>query len=123
MEKIAARAANRDTMVAILQEIFRDSHIDSGEFRKGPLTFECYDISHTDGHFTVASRVTVTNGKADTSKYRKYKIKTLSDGEIDDFASLREVLYRRTLEGFEAKNFPTMLVIDGGKGQLSAARE
>ncbi len=40
---------------------------------------------------------------------------------IDDFASIREVLYRRTLEGIEQNNFPDMIVIDGGKGQLSSA--
>lgn len=63
------------------------------------------------------------NGKSETSRYRKYKIKTLSPGKIDDFASIREVLYRRTLEGIEQNNFPDMIVIDGGKGQLSSALE
>lgn len=91
--------------------------------KKGELEFECYDISHTDGHFTVASRVVTTNGKANPNKYRKYKIKSLADGMIDDFASMREVMYRRVLEGFESNNFPTMFLIDGGKGQLSSARE
>lgn len=65
---------------------------------KGEIVFECYDISHTDGHFTYASRVVIANGKPDTSRYKKYKIKTLEDGMIDDFASHREVMVRRTLE-------------------------
>jgi len=55
------------------------------------------------------------NGKIEPSRYRKYKIKTLQSGMIDDFASVREVIYRRTLEGIEQKNFPDMIVIDGGK--------
>ncbi|MFZ2255957.1 MAG: hypothetical protein WAW59_01960 [Patescibacteria group bacterium] len=65
---------------------------------KGEIIFECYDISHTDGHFTYASRVCIVDGKPDTTRYKKYKIKTLTDGDIDDFASHREVMYRRTLE-------------------------
>lgn len=117
MEKIAKRAFGRPTMASILQGIGFEPP------KKGDIEFECYDISHTDGHFTVASRVVTTNGKANPAKYRKYKIASLPDGRIDDFASMREVLYRRTLEGLETGNFPTLLLIDGGKGQLSAARE
>ncbi len=66
--------------------------------KKGEIVFECYDISHTDGHFTYASRVVIANGKPDTGCYKKYKIKTLEDGMIDDFASHREVMIRRTIE-------------------------
>ncbi|MFZ3231932.1 MAG: hypothetical protein WA194_00020 [Patescibacteria group bacterium] len=117
MEKIARRAFGRPTMASILEGIGFEPP------KKGELEFECYDISHTDGHFTVASRVVTTNGKANPNKYRKYKIKSLADGMIDDFASMREVMYRRVLEGFESNNFPTMFLIDGGKGQLSSARE
>lgn len=87
------------------------------------IVFECYDISHTHGQFTVASRSVIVNGKSEISRYRKYKIKTLSPGMIDDFASLREVLYRRTLEGIEQNNFPNMIIIDGGKWQLSSVIE
>lgn len=104
-------------MVSILEDIGFEAP------KKGEIEFECYDISHTDGHFTVASRVVTTNGKAHPAKYRKYKIRSLPDGTIDDFASMREVMYRRTLEGLETGNFPTMFLIDGGKGQLSSARE
>ncbi len=117
MEKIARRAFGRPTMASILEGIGFEPP------KKVELEFECYDISHTDGHFTVASRVVTTNGKANPNKYRKYKIKSLADGMIDDFASMREVMYRRVLEGFESNNFPTMFLIDGGKGQLSSARE
>jgi excinuclease ABC subunit C len=89
--------------------------------KKGEIVFECYDISHTDGHFTYASRVSIVNGKPDPGRYKKYKIKTLADGEIDDYASHREVMMRRTIEGLEMNNFPHLIIIDGGKGQLSSA--
>lgn len=89
--------------------------------KKWEIIFECYDISHTDGHFTYASRVVIANGKPDTSRYKKYKIRTLQDGEIDDFASHKEVMKRRTIEGIELGNFPNLIIIDGGKGQLSSA--
>jgi excinuclease ABC subunit C len=65
--------------------------------------------------------VVIVNGKPDTSRYKKYKIKSLQDGEIDDFASHREVMKRRTMEGIEFGNFPNLIIIDGGKGQLSSA--
>lgn len=91
--------------------------------KKGPIVFECYDISHTHGQFTYASRVVIKNGKPDPSSYKKYKIKTLPDGEIDDFASHKEVMMRRTVEGCEQENFPHLIIIDGGKGQLSSALE
>ncbi len=89
--------------------------------KKWEIVFECYDISHTDGHFTYASRVVIVNGKPDPSRYKKYKIKTLEDGMIDDFASHREVMMRRTLEWCELNNFPHLIIIDGGKWQLSSA--
>ncbi len=89
--------------------------------KKWEIIFECYDISHTDGHFTYASRVSIVNGKPDPSRYKKYKIKTLEDGDIDDFASHREVMMRRTIEGIEQGNFPHLIIIDWGKGQLSSA--
>ena len=66
--------------------------------KNGPIRFECYDISHTHGHFTTASRVVIENGKTMNQDYRKYTIKSLGDGMIDDFASHREVMFRRTLE-------------------------
>lgn len=87
----------------------------------GPIRFECYDISHTHWHFTTASRVVIENGKTMNHEYRKYTIKTLSEGMIDDFASHREVMLRRTLEWLERNNFPHLIIIDGGKWQLSSA--
>lgn len=88
---------------------------------KWEIVFECYDISHTDGHFTYASRVVIVNGKPDPKRYKKYKIKTLEDGMIDDYASHREVMMRRTIEWISENNFPHLIIIDGGKWQLSSA--
>lgn len=83
--------------------------------KKGPIFFECYDISHTHGQFTYASRVMIKNGKPETDLYKKYKIKSLEKGEIDDFASHQEIMMRRTIEGIEQNNFPNLIIIDGGK--------
>lgn len=91
--------------------------------KKWPIFFECYDISHTHGQFTYASRVVIKNGKPDTDNYKKYKIKSLRAGEIDDFASHQEVMMRRTMEGLSQGNFPNLIIIDGGKWQLSSALE
>ncbi len=89
--------------------------------KKWEIVFECYDISHTHGQFTYASRVCIANGKPDTTRYKKYKIKTLEAWEIDDFASHREVMMRRTIEWIEQGNFPHLIIIDWGKWQLSSA--
>lgn len=66
--------------------------------KKGEIIFECYDISHTHGQFTYASRVLISNGKPDTARYKKYKIKSLQAGDIDDYASHKEVMMRRMIE-------------------------
>jgi len=86
-----------------------------------PLRIECFDISHVQGSDTVASLVAFTNGKPDKSRYRKYKIQTVSGG--DDFASMAEVV-RRRYRRVKAENlgWPDLILIDGGPGQLSAAR-
>ncbi len=86
-----------------------------------PHTIECYDISHIQGTNTVASGVFFENGQPKKSKYRKYKLKTIEKGEVDDFKSMREILTRRFKR---IKNNqippPDLIIIDGGKGQLSA---
>ncbi len=109
IRSLSVKAPTRSTQAHILERLGYDVK------KSGEIVFECYDISHTNGQFTVASRSVIANGKSETSRYRKYKIKTLAPGMIDDFASLREVLYRRTLEGIEQNNFPDMIIIDGGK--------
>ncbi|MCL2549984.1 MAG: excinuclease ABC subunit UvrC [Methanimicrococcus sp.] len=85
-----------------------------------PRVIECFDISHLSGTHTVASMVQFRDGKADKSNYRRFKIKTVEG--IDDFASIAEVVGRRYSKlSEEGKPFPDLIVVDGGKGQLSAA--
>ena len=85
-----------------------------------PKNIEGFDISHLSGENTVASMVSFFNGKPKKNRYRKFKIKTVD--QIDDFASIREVVYRRYSRLKKEKSaYPDLILIDGGKGQLSMA--
>jgi excinuclease ABC subunit C len=87
-----------------------------------PRRIECFDISHIQGAETVASMVVWEDGAMKKSDYRKYQIKTVEG--VDDFASMREVVgrrYRRLQE--EQRAMPSLILIDGGLGQLHAAAE
>jgi excinuclease ABC subunit C len=86
-----------------------------------PRSLVCFDISTTQGTDTVGSMVWFDNGRARRAEYRKFRVKTVEG--TDDFASMREVVtryFQRRLE--ERKALPDLVVIDGGKGQLAAAR-
>ncbi len=88
-----------------------------------PRRIECYDISHWGGTSTVASQVVFVDGVAKSSQYRRFTIRSLADGQIDDFAAMGEVLSRRFARAGDQKfadTFPDLIVIDGGKGQLSS---
>jgi excinuclease ABC subunit C len=85
-----------------------------------PKRIECFDISHIQGAETVASMVVWEDGEMKKSSYRKFRIKTVEG--VDDFASMREVVarrYRRVVE--EKQEMPSLILIDGGLGQLHAA--
>jgi excinuclease ABC subunit C len=87
-----------------------------------PKRIECFDISHIQGAETVASMVVWEDGKMKKSDYRKFIIRTVEG--VDDFASMREVVarrYKRIQE--EKKSMPSLVLIDGGLGQLHAAAE
>jgi excinuclease ABC subunit C len=87
-----------------------------------PRCIECFDISHIQGAETVASLVVWEDGKMNKQAYRKFKVMTVAG--VDDFASMREVVhrrYRRLLD--EMKPLPSLILIDGGFGQLHAAAE
>jgi excinuclease ABC subunit C len=85
-----------------------------------PRTLVCVDISTSQGKDTVGSLVTFEAGRPKKSEYRKFKIR--GEGQQDDFAAVNEVVTRYlTRRGAEGKPLPDLLVIDGGKGQLSAA--
>jgi excinuclease ABC subunit C len=93
------------------------------EVKNKDIVFECNDISHLSGSHTVASRSIIENGKPNPSKYRKFTIKTLPDGKIDDFASMREIFTRRLKELIEKRNLPDLIIIDGWKWQLWAVMQ
>jgi excinuclease ABC subunit C len=85
-----------------------------------PRRIECFDISHIQGAETVASMVVWEDGSMKKADYRKFQVKTVTG--VDDFASMREVIQRRykRLQD-DKKPFPSLILIDGGLGQLHAA--
>ncbi|MEE0495067.1 MAG: excinuclease ABC subunit UvrC [Cyanobacteriota bacterium] len=88
-----------------------------------PYRMECYDISHIQGTNTVASMVTFINGLSKKSEYRKFKVKS-TEGKPDDFLSMKEVLTRRLSRlGEKGWDKPDLIIIDGGKGQLSSVMQ
>ena len=89
--------------------------------RKLPYRMECFDISHNQGQETVASMVVFEGGMPKKSDYRRFKIKS-AEGKPDDFLSMREVTTRRYV-GLPKEELPDLIIIDGGKGQLSSALE
>lgn len=93
--------------------------------KRYPRRMECFDISHISGVDKVGSMVVFIDGEPDKTSYRRFKIKTVEGS--NDFACLQEVLRRRLLKlgTAEEENFPKpdLIVIDGGKGQLSSVKE
>jgi excinuclease ABC subunit C len=92
---------------------------------KLPIRIEAFDISNTQGTESVASMVVFENGMPKKEDYRRFKIKTVEGP--NDFESIKEAVFRRFKRGLEGdekfKDFPDLLVIDGGKGQLRYALE
>ncbi|MCG0276377.1 MAG: excinuclease ABC subunit UvrC [Thermosediminibacteraceae bacterium] len=90
-----------------------------------PKRIEAFDVSNTQGMESVAAMVVFENGMPKKEDYRRFKIKTVEGP--NDFESIKEAVYRRFKRGLEGddkfKDFPDLLVIDGGKGQLRYARE
>lgn len=132
LDELILTKMKREFIAPSLQSLKRDLRL-----KAIPKRIECFDISHIQGKDTVASMVVFADGKPKKSDYRKFKIKTVSDetGKPDDFLSMREVIYRRFMKiaerdiaeeickdddiSFGAK--PDLVIIDGGKGQLSSA--
>lgn len=85
---------------------------------KPAYTIDCFDISHHQGHAQVGACVRFTNGLLDPNGFRRYPIVDLN--KPDDYASLRQVVQKRYQENLD---FPDLILIDGGKGQLSAVKE
>ena len=90
--------------------------------KEQPRHIECFDNSNLQGSYPVASCVVFRDGKPSRKEYRHFNIKTVEGP--DDFASMREIVYRRysrLLE--EGQELPDLIIVDGGKGQLSSAYE
>jgi len=93
---------------------------DKLRLKKRPKIIECFDISHLSGTSMVASMVQFRNGRPKNSNYRRFKIRTVEG--IDDFRSIAEVVRRRYTRLLkEDSEFPDLIVVDGGKGQLTFA--
>ncbi len=102
------KAADQESLLLELQETLKLSSF--------PMTIECFDTSSHGGDHIVAAMVQYKGGKPYKTAYRKYTIKTVTQN--DDYASLREALFRRYSK-LESENLPDLVLIDGGKGQLS----
>jgi excinuclease ABC subunit C len=90
------------------------------KLQETPVVIECFDISHLSGTSTVGSMVQFRNGKSDKNNYRKFRIRTVKG--IDDFVAIAEVVRRRyTRLKNEGDEFPNLVIIDGGRGQLNFA--
>ncbi|HPB41999.1 MAG TPA: excinuclease ABC subunit UvrC [Sphaerochaeta sp.] len=88
-----------------------------------PVLIEGFDVSHLQGKYTVASLISFRNGNPDKPNYRRYNIKSV-EGRIDDYDSIREAVARRYQKVLnENLERPGLLLIDGGHGQVNAARE
>ncbi len=122
----------RRRRIEALDELQRELKLESL-----PMRIECFDISNLMGTHTVASMVVFESATPKKSDYRRFTIRSLEDGQPDDFAAMREVLERR-INAWESQadlvahdpaynqsfaTLPNLIVIDGGKGQLSAGLE
>ena len=122
-ESASAKARTEDLLKVLRLELESDE--EKAEFR-----VECFDISHTSGEAAQASCVVYHNHTMQNNEYRRYNIKNITAG--DDYAAMKQVLQRRyekiallQTEGSDefAKHMPDVVLVDGGKGQLSVARE
>ena len=116
-ERVEKRDRLKDAVPGVLLALKRDLRL-----HKPPLTIACIDISHLHGTDTVASLVFFRNAGPEKKEYRHFKITTVQG--IDDFKSMHEVVTRYfTRRIDEKRDFPDLLLVDGGKGQLSSAQK
>ena len=99
-----------------LKEILNANGVSVSELNR----IECYDISNTSGLNATGSMVVFTNGEKDSSSYRRFKIKRDYQSKPNDFAMMQEVLERRL--GHSDWSKPSLIIVDGGKGQVSSAK-
>jgi excinuclease ABC subunit C len=116
-DKEIQREGKKSKQLEVLSILQKDLHLPNL-----PLVIECFDNSNLQGTTPVASMVRFVQGKADKKNYRHFNIKTVEGA--NDFASMKEIVgrrYKRILE--EAGPLPDLIIVDGGKGQLSNACE
>lgn len=102
---------------SVLEQLQIDLHL-----QELPVHIECFDNSNFQGSYPVSAMVCFKNGLPSKNDYRHFNIKTVTG--INDFASMQEVVYRRYKRLIDEKQLlPQLIIIDGGKGQLSAANE
>ena len=112
-QKLANEAAQETRLAALQAALDLSSNLQR---------IECFDISHTMGEATVASCVVFDHGKMQSSEYRRFNITGITPG--DDYAAMRDVLQRRYRKIVEGQGvMPDLILIDGGKGQISSAQE
>ncbi len=110
-------ASTKDEKIQVLMGLQKDLHV-----QEVPLHIECFDNSNLFGTFPVSAVVCFKKGQPSKADYRRYNVKSVTG--INDFATMEEVVlrrYKRLLE--EHKPLPQLVIIDGGKGQLSAAMQ
>jgi len=115
-QSFAARRESENTRERMLEELRVKLHL-----RNTPKRIECYDVSNLQGSMIVASQVTFDEGEPQKNLYRRYRMRTVA-GQ-DDFASMFEALSRRLQRALRENQYPDLMVIDGGKGQLNVALE
>jgi excinuclease ABC subunit C len=113
-QSFAARRDSEKTRERMLEELRSKLRL-----RNTPKRIECYDISNLQGSMVVASQVVFDEGQPRKDLYRRYRIRTV-EGQ-DDFASMTEVLTRRLARAVKDQEYPDLIVVDGGKGQLNMA--
>ena len=119
LKELKLAKMKREYIAPSLESLKRDLRLN-----RLPGHIACFDISHIQGTDTVASMVVFKDAKPKKTEYRKYRIRSVSNetGEPDDFLSMREVIHRRFRRiAEEGGEMPDLVVIDGGKGQLSSA--
>jgi excinuclease ABC subunit C len=116
-ERELLRAEKKIRQHEVIKTLQQDLHLPNA-----PVVIECFDNSNLQGSEPVASMVRFLNGKPDKKNYRHFNIKTVTGS--DDFESMKEIVYRRYKRLLEAEEkLPDLILIDGGKGQLSSACE
>jgi excinuclease ABC subunit C len=115
-ERLQLQAKNKDK-IQLLEQLQEDLQL-----QETPLHIECFDNSNFQGSYPVSAMVCFKNGEPSKKDYRHFNVKTVEG--INDFASMKEAVYRRYKRlKEENKLFPQLVIIDGGKGQLSASGE